>query len=128
MTFLRVKRAEYRRCPWFNPHAADLIDSLLVVDPEKRLGAGGDYDALRSHAFFGAGWDTEAESVETAVDFAGLIEGGGLERAGASNIAGRVVVQRLTVDDCKRSEVATGMAQLIRFRAQQQHGAEQIAM
>jgi hypothetical protein len=73
MTFLRVKRAEYRRCPWFNPHAADLIDSLLLVDPEKRLGAGGNYDALRAHPFFGAGWDTGIESVETAVDFAGLI-------------------------------------------------------
>ncbi len=74
MTFLRVKRAEYRRCPWFNPHAAELIDSLLIVDPEKRLGAGGNYDALRSHAFFGAGWDTDAGSVESAVDFAGLID------------------------------------------------------
>ncbi len=33
--------------------AKDLIDHLLVVDPEKRLGAGeGGYQKLKAHLFF----------------------------------------------------------------------------
>ena len=78
MTFLRVKRAEYHLCPWFNVHAANLIDRLLIVDPKKRIGAGGDYDELRAHKFFGDAWDVEpgsdVKSAQTAIDFQALLQ------------------------------------------------------
>eukprot|EP00010_Vexillifera_abyssalis_P005503 CAMPEP_0201554656 /NCGR_PEP_ID=MMETSP0173_2-20130828/42982_1 /ASSEMBLY_ACC=CAM_ASM_000268 /TAXON_ID=218659 /ORGANISM="Vexillifera sp., Strain DIVA3 564/2" /LENGTH=445 /DNA_ID=CAMNT_0047966031 /DNA_START=29 /DNA_END=1362 /DNA_ORIENTATION=+ len=60
VTFKNVASGEFE---WpeqpFPEHAKDLIEKLLVINPEERLGAGqGGYDKLKAHPFFdGIDWE-----------------------------------------------------------------------
>jgi len=52
-TFELIKKREFQFPSHFSPEARDLIDNLLVVDPEQRLGVGeGGYAKLKAHSFF----------------------------------------------------------------------------
>lgn len=64
ITLQKVKRMDYTFPDGFDEHAKDLVERLLVRDPDQRLGAGpegGDSDmaALRAHPFLASiKWDT----------------------------------------------------------------------
>jgi len=57
MTFLRQKKGEYSSCPWWSNEAKDFIDSLLNVNPMKRLGSNGQYQDLKNHPFLKHAFD-----------------------------------------------------------------------
>jgi len=51
-TFQLIKKREFK-LPEISTEGKELIDALLVMEPEKRLGAGeGGYQQLKSHAWF----------------------------------------------------------------------------
>ncbi|KAL4239246.1 3-phosphoinositide dependent protein kinase-1 [Mactra antiquata] len=58
--FQKITKLEYEFPEGFNSLARDLVQKLLVLDPDKRLGSDemGGFDALKSHDFFtGIDWD-----------------------------------------------------------------------
>lgn len=52
MTFQRIMKLEYGFVPTFPEDASDLIKQILVTDPQKRLGASGNFGRIKSHPFF----------------------------------------------------------------------------
>lgn len=64
LTLQKIKRLDYSFPDGFDDQAKDLVQRLLVKDPDLRLGAGApgsdnDMNALRSHPFFSSiNWDT----------------------------------------------------------------------
>ena len=52
LTFQRVMKVHFHMPPYFSPNAADIITNLVRLEPASRIGAGGDFAALRTHAFF----------------------------------------------------------------------------
>jgi 3-phosphoinositide dependent protein kinase-1 len=56
-TFQLIINVEYKFPSDFDPVARDLVEKLLIKEPEKRLGAGppgtkNDFTALKNHPFF----------------------------------------------------------------------------
>ena len=60
-TFQRISNLDYKVPDFVPQHAKDLIEKLLIFDPEKRLGNGefdDDYISIREHPFFAfTNWD-----------------------------------------------------------------------
>lgn len=57
MTFQAIKKHEITFPDEMTAESKNLIESLLIADPDARLGAQG-FDALKSHAFFnGIDWN-----------------------------------------------------------------------
>ena len=55
MIFFQIQNLEYSFHDGFDSVARDLVEKLLVINPQSRLGAGdspGDYCSLKSHPFF----------------------------------------------------------------------------
>ncbi|KAJ6230309.1 3-phosphoinositide-dependent protein kinase 1-related [Anaeramoeba flamelloides] len=50
--FQKVLKREFRFPKKFPEQARDLVDKLLVINPEERIGAKGDFESLKSHPFF----------------------------------------------------------------------------
>ncbi|KAJ3424865.1 3-phosphoinositide-dependent protein kinase 1-related [Anaeramoeba flamelloides] len=50
--FQKVLKREFRFPKSFPEQAQDLVDKLLVINPEERIGAKGDFESLKSHPFF----------------------------------------------------------------------------
>ncbi|KAG0486978.1 hypothetical protein HPP92_009073 [Vanilla planifolia] len=63
LMFKRIKARDIKFPDYFSDESIDLIDKLLDLDPERRLGAGpGGYPALKMHPFFkGIAWDNLRE-------------------------------------------------------------------
>ncbi|XP_045212231.1 3-phosphoinositide-dependent protein kinase 1-like [Mercenaria mercenaria] len=58
--FQKITKLEYEFPEGFNPIARDLVEKLLVLDPDKRLGSDemGGFEKLKAHEFFkGIDWD-----------------------------------------------------------------------
>jgi serine/threonine protein kinase len=57
LIFQKIKNLEYTIPQDFPPVGKDIVERLLVSDPEKRLGSG-DIQAIKEHAFFeGIDWE-----------------------------------------------------------------------
>ncbi|KAJ2539295.1 3-phosphoinositide dependent protein kinase-1, partial [Coemansia sp. RSA 1933] len=71
-TFQKVLKLDYALPPALPPQARDLIERILVLDPEKRLGATqrGGFRELKEHAFF-SGFDWQALHTRTPPPMAG---------------------------------------------------------
>ncbi|KDQ15315.1 hypothetical protein BOTBODRAFT_31969 [Botryobasidium botryosum FD-172 SS1] len=57
LTMQRIRALEYTIPEWFDPAARDLVEKLLILDPQERIGAGPSTSsnppaALRAHPFF----------------------------------------------------------------------------
>jgi 3-phosphoinositide dependent protein kinase-1 len=56
-TFQLIKKREMTFPPEISAEAKSLIEGLMVIDHDARLGANGTYDALKAHPFFtGIDW------------------------------------------------------------------------
>eukprot|EP01137_Pigoraptor_chileana_P029787 Opistho-2@15451 len=63
--FQKITKLEYAIPDGFPPAAKDLVEKLLVLDPDQRFGAenNGGFAALKAHPFFeGVNWSTLTES------------------------------------------------------------------
>ncbi len=70
LIFQKITKLEYTFYEGFDEHAKDLIRGLLVIDPEKRLGARDEtkYESLRSHPFFaGVDFSTLSEATPPSI-------------------------------------------------------------
>ncbi|KAI9594901.1 kinase-like domain-containing protein [Syncephalis fuscata] len=59
LTFQKIIQLEYKFPPGFPPEARDLVEKLLVLNPDHRLGSGNQgMDTLQTHPFFASiDWD-----------------------------------------------------------------------
>lgn len=71
-TFQKIIKREFEYPEDFPPDARDLVDRLLVLDPEKRLGFQGGVEEIKKHAFFSEVdfntiWSIPAPSISTGI-------------------------------------------------------------
>jgi len=70
-TFKKIQKLEYEIPPGFPEKAKDLVQRLLVLDPDERLGSEsqGGIESIKSHPFFeGIVWDTLADQTPPKLD------------------------------------------------------------
>ncbi|KAJ1867095.1 serine/threonine protein kinase [Coemansia sp. RSA 989] len=71
-TFQKVLKLDYTFPPNMPPHAQDLVERILVLDPEQRLGSTyrGGFQELKDHSFF-QGFDWQSIASRTPPPMAG---------------------------------------------------------